>query len=178
MPEYGKGLSKPQKAKSNSSDAGLLNNRSNIRIDKNIKVSTKDLLVFFRQLAVILKSGVPLAQGIELLSENTKDKKFSVLLFRISNRLKSGDVLSECLKDYPRLFPAISIGLIEAGEAGGILDKVLERIAKLPTKDEAYSMLMGLMKAPIEKTVRLLNEIPTKFVRLSNAMKDKQEEVS
>ena len=54
----------------------------------------------------------------------------------------------------------------------------LERIAKLPTKDEAYSMLMGLMKAPIEKTVRLLNEIPTKFVRLSNAMKDKQEEVS
>ena len=48
----------------------------------------------------------------------------------------------------------------------------------VPSKDEAYSMLMGLMKAPIEKTVRLLNEVPTKFVRLSNAMKDKQEEVS
>jgi len=54
----------------------------------------------------------------------------------------------------------------------------LDRIAELPTKDEAYSTLLGLMKAPIEKAVRLLNELPTKFVRLSNAVKDKQEEVS
>ena len=76
-------------------------------------------------------------------------------------------------KDYEQLR---TIGLSINGAAYPASD--LERIAKLPTKDEAYSMLMGLMKAPIEKTVRLLNEVPTKFVRLSNAMKDKQEEVS
>ena len=45
-------------------------------------------------------------------------------------------------------------------------------------KDEAYSMLLGLMKAPIEKAVSLMNEIPTKFVRVVNAQKDTQEEVS
>ena len=76
-------------------------------------------------------------------------------------------------KDYEQLR---TIGLSINGAAYPASD--LERIAKLPSKDEAYSMLMGLMKAPIEKTVRLLNEVPTKFVRLSNAMKDKQEEVS
>ena len=76
-------------------------------------------------------------------------------------------------KDYEQLR---TVGLSINGAAYPASD--LERIAKLPTKDEAYSILMGLMKAPIEKTVRLLNELPTKFVRLSNAMKDKQEEVS
>ena len=76
-------------------------------------------------------------------------------------------------KDYEQLR---TVGLSINGAAYPASD--LERIAKLPSKDEAYSMLMGLMKAPIEKTVRLLNEVPTKFVRLSNAMKDKQEEVS
>ena len=76
-------------------------------------------------------------------------------------------------KDYEQLR---TVGLSINGAAYPASD--LERIAKLPTKDEAYSMLMGLMKAPIEKTVRLLNELPTKFVRLSKAMKHKQAEVS
>ena len=76
-------------------------------------------------------------------------------------------------KDYEQLR---TVGLSINGAAYPASD--LERIAQLPSKDEAYSMLMGLMKAPIEKTVRLLNEVPTKFVRLSKAMKDKQEEVS
>ena len=51
----------------------------------------------------------------------------------------------------------------------------IDRIAKLPTKDEGYSILLGLMKAPIEKAVRLMNEVPTKFVRVVNAKKDKEE---
>ncbi len=80
-------------------------------------------------------------------------------------------------KDFGKDFEQLrTVGLSINGAAYPSSD--LERIAKLPTQDEAYSMLMGLMKAPIEKTVRLLNELPTKFVRLSNALKDKQEEVS
>ena len=76
-------------------------------------------------------------------------------------------------KDFDQLKP---IGLAVNGASFPVSD--LDRIAKLPTKDEAYSALLGLMKAPIEKAARLLNELPTKFVRLSNALKDKQEEVS
>lgn len=76
-------------------------------------------------------------------------------------------------KDYDQLK---TIGLAINGASFPVSD--LDRIAELPTKDEAYSTLLGLMKAPIEKAVRLLNELPTKFVRLTNAVKDKQEEVS
>jgi len=69
-----------------------------------------------------------------------------------------------------------TVGLAINGEAFPVSD--IDRISKLPTKDEAYSMLLGLMKAPIEKAVSLMNEIPTKFVRVVNAQKDTQEEVS
>ena len=54
----------------------------------------------------------------------------------------------------------------------------LDRIAKLPTRDEAYSTIAGLMKAPIEKALRTLNEIPVKFTRLILTVKENKEEVS
>ena len=73
-------------------------------------------------------------------------------------------------KDYDQLK---TVGLAINGEAFPASD--IGRISKLPTKDEGYSILLGLMKAPIEKAVRLMNEIPTKFVRVVNARKDKEE---
>lgn len=96
-----------------------------------LKVPQKDLLVFFRQLAVILQSGVALAQGLVLISDNMTNQKLAACVQRIARRLNAGDELSECLKEYPKIFAPITIGLIEAGEAGGILDEVLERIAQL-----------------------------------------------
>ena len=69
-----------------------------------------------------------------------------------------------------------TVGLAINGDAFPATD--IDRIAKLPTKNEAYSTLLGLMKAPVEKTVRLLNEIPTKITRITNALKENQEEVS
>jgi len=97
----------------------------------SMRVPQKDLLVFFRQLSVILQSGVALAQGLDLLSENMTNKKFSGCIERISARLSAGEELSSCLQQYPKIFAPITIGLIQAGEAGGILDQVLDRIATL-----------------------------------------------
>jgi len=97
----------------------------------SLKVPQKDLLIFFRQLAVILQSGVPLAQGLILLSENSKNKKLAQCIYSIATRLGAGEELSYCLRQYPKVFTPITVGLIEAGEAGGILDQVLDRIAKL-----------------------------------------------
>ena len=117
---------------------------------KNVSVPQKELLIFFRQLAVILQSGVPLAQGINLLSENTKNPKFCSVLSNISSRLSSGDDLSICLKKYPNLFAPITIGLIEAGEAGGILDKVLDRIATLiEDQEKIKSQINGALIYPV-----------------------------
>ena len=107
---------------------------------EKLKVAQADLLVFFRQLAVILKSGVPLAQGLELLSENVTDKNFGVCILDISNELSAGNDLSLALKKYPKVFSPITVGLIEAGEAGGILSTVLDRIALLL---EAQEKLKG-----------------------------------
>ena len=123
----------------------------NVKINPaRLKVPQKDLLIFFRQLSVILQSGVPLAQGISLLSENTRDKKFATLQNRVSNRLISGEELSLCLKQFPKVFAPIVIGLIEAGEAGGILGQVLERIANLiEDKEKIKSQIQGALIYPV-----------------------------
>ncbi|TCD57861.1 type II secretion system F family protein [Synechococcus sp. BS55D] len=98
---------------------------------KDLKIAQKDLLIFFRQLAVILQSGVSLAQGMNLIAENMTNKKLAHCIQRIAARLSAGEELSTSLKQYPKVFKPITVGLIEAGEAGGILDQVLDRIALL-----------------------------------------------
>ena len=73
-----------------------------------LKVPQNDLLVFFRQMAVMLKSGVPLSQGLELLAENMTNKEFGACIFDISKKLNSGEELSSCLNSYPRIFAPIN----------------------------------------------------------------------
>ena len=96
-----------------------------------LKVPQKDLLVFFRQLSVILESGVALAQGMILIAENMTNVKLAYCVQTIAFRLNAGEDLSSSLRQYPKVFEPIAIGLIEAGEAGGILEQVLDRIALL-----------------------------------------------
>ena len=147
MPSYGK-----QTYKVSPKDKGTtLKVNSNINFSpKNVTVPQKDLLIFFRQLAVIIQSGVPLAQGLDLLAENTKNEKFASIQFQISSRLQSGEELSNCLKKYPKVFAPITVGLIEAGEAGGILDKVLDRIASLIEQQaKIKSQIQGALTYPV-----------------------------
>ena len=147
MPSYGK-----KNSEMNSQEKSpRLDISSNIKFSpKNIKVPQKDLLIFFRQLAVIIQSGVPLAQGLELLAENTKNEKFALIQIQISQRLQAGEELSNCLKKYPKVFAPITIGLIEAGEAGGILDKVLDRIATLIEQQaKIKSQIKGALTYPV-----------------------------
>ena len=96
-----------------------------------LKVPQKDLLVFFRQLSVVLESGVALAQGMILIAENMTNVKLAYCIQTIAFRLNAGEELSSSLRRYPKVFEPIAIGLIEAGEAGGILGEVLDRIALL-----------------------------------------------
>ncbi len=115
-----------------------------------LKVEEADLLIFFRQMSVMLKSGVPLSQGIELLAENVNNKKFGANLFDVSKRLGGGEELSSSLENYPRIFSPIMIGLIEAGEAGGILSQVLERLALLiEAQSKIKSQIKGALIYPV-----------------------------
>ena len=118
-----------------------------------LKVQQQDLLIFFRQMSVMLQSGVPLSQALELLAENVNNKKFGANLFDVSKRLGGGEELSSSLDNYPRIFSPIMIGLIEAGEAGGILSQVLERLALLI---EAQSKIRGQIKGALIYPVLIL----------------------
>ena len=121
--------------------------------NSKLKVSQNDLLVFFRQLSVMLKSGVPLSQALELLAENMTNKKFGANIFDVSKRLGSGEELSSSLGNFPRIFSPIMIGLIEAGEAGGILSEVLERLASLV---ESQSKIKGQITGALIYPVAIL----------------------
>jgi len=103
---------------------------------RRLKVPVKQQMVFFRQLAVIMQSGVPIAQGLVLLSENMTNPQFSNCISTIAGRLSAGETISSCLRMYPKVFKPITIGLIEAGETGGILEHVLDRIALLLEQQE------------------------------------------
>ena len=118
-----------------------------------LKVPQSDLLVFFRQMSVMLTSGVPLAQGLELLAENMTNKQFGACIFDISKKSASGEELSSCLNSYSRIFTPIMVGLIEAGEAGGILSEVLERLALLL---EARSKIKGQITGALIYPVAVL----------------------
>ena len=121
--------------------------------NSKLKVPQSDLLVFFRQMSVMLKSGVPLSQALELLAENMTNKEFGANIFDVSKRLGSGEELSSSLANYPRIFTPIMIGLIEAGEAGGILSQVLERLAALI---EAQSKIKGQITGALIYPVAIL----------------------
>ena len=121
--------------------------------NSKLKVPQSDLLIFFRQMAVMLKSGVPLSQALELLAENMTNKEFGANILDVSKRLGSGEELSSSLSNYPRIFSPIMIGLIEAGEAGGILSPVLERLASLI---EAQSKIRGQITGALIYPVAIL----------------------
>lgn len=116
----------------------------------NLKIPQKDLLMFFRQLAVILQSGVPLAQGMILIAENMTNPKLGHCVRRISARLSAGDELSLSLRQYPKVFESLTVGLIEAGEVGGILEDVLNRIALLlEERAKIRGQIIGAMIYPV-----------------------------
>ena len=117
---------------------------------KNLTVPQKDLLVFFRQLAVILQSGVPLAQGLLLIADNMTNQRFANCVQHIAARLSAGEELSLTLRLYPKVFEPLAVGLIEAGEAGGILEQVLDRVALLlEERAKIRGQIIGAMIYPM-----------------------------
>ena len=123
---------------------------SNQPSPKNLTIPQKDLLVFFRQLAVILQSGVPLAQGLLLIADNMTNQRFAGCVQHIAARLSAGEELSLSLKIYPKVFEPLAVGLIEAGEAGGILEQVLDRVALLlEERAKIRGQIIGAMIYPV-----------------------------
>jgi type IV pilus assembly protein PilC len=93
------------------------------------KVKTKDIAVFFRQFSVMIDAGLPLVQCLEILSANQENPSFQKTLNGVRNTVEGGATLANAMRQYPVVFDDLTTNMIEAGETGGILDIILQRLA-------------------------------------------------
>src|SRR5688500_11527577 len=93
------------------------------------KVNPKNLAVFVRQFSVMIDAGLPLVQCLEILGNQEEDKNFSETILATRSDVESGASLADAMKKHPKTFDALFANMIAAGEAGGILDTILKRLA-------------------------------------------------
>lgn len=99
------------------------------------KVKQKDLVIFTRQLSTMISAGVPLTRSLNTLQSQTDSKTFEKIIGNISKDIESGMTLADSLAKYPSAFGDIYVNMVRAGEAGGILDDILKRLATQVEKD-------------------------------------------
>ncbi len=92
-------------------------------------VSTKDLAIFTRQFSVMIDAGLPVVQCLEILGSQQQNKAFQRVLFEVREDVEAGSSLNEAFKKHPRVFDNLYCNLVAAGEAGGILDTILQRLS-------------------------------------------------
>jgi type IV pilus assembly protein PilC len=92
-------------------------------------VSPKDLQIFTRQLATMIDAGLPLVQCLDILASQTPNKIFARILGQVKSNVEQGATFSESLRKHPKVFDELYVNLVAAGEVGGILDTILNRLA-------------------------------------------------
>lgn len=114
------------------------------------KVSTKDLVVFTRQFATMIDAGLPLVQCLDILSSQQENKGFKAVLTQVKGDVESGSTFADALKKHPMVFDNLYVNLVAAGEVGGILDTILNRLAAYIEKAmKLKSQVKGAMVYPI-----------------------------
>jgi len=98
------------------------------------KVKTKDIAVFFRQFSVMIDAGLPLVQCLEILAANQENPNFQKTLTGVRTTVEGGATLANAMRLYPKVFDDLTTNMIEAGETGGILDIILQRLAQYVEK--------------------------------------------
>jgi type IV pilus assembly protein PilC len=92
-------------------------------------VPTKDIAIFFRQFSVMIDAGLPLVQCLEILAANQENLTFQKCLTGVRTTVEGGSTLANAMRAYPKIFDDLATNMIEAGETGGILDVILQRLA-------------------------------------------------
>ncbi len=114
---------------------GVLNPKiTKLRFARGRKVTDKDIALFTRQLATMMKSGVPLLQAFDIVGRGHANPAVGKLLLDIKGDIESGSSLSQAFRKYPLYFDALYCNLIAAGEQAGILDSLLDRLATYKEK--------------------------------------------
>jgi type IV pilus assembly protein PilC len=108
------------------------------------RVKTKQLVVFIRQFATMINAGLPLVQCLEILGSQQENAEFKRILLTIRQDVEGGSTFADALKKHPQVFDVLFVNLVAAGELGGVLDVILNRLAVHMEKAEA---LKGKVKS-------------------------------
>ncbi|MDZ7762726.1 MAG: type II secretion system F family protein [Desulfovermiculus sp.] len=147
-----------------------------IRIRRATK--TKDLILFAEHLSIMLHSGITLNKSLALLSELTENKAFSQVVQDVHNQIREGSALWQALQQHPKVFPVVFVHMVRAGEAGGVLDGVLSRLAEyLASVQELKEYLISAMIYPcilgltaLGSIVIMLTVVVPKFAEIFSGM--------
>jgi type IV pilus assembly protein PilC len=112
-------------------------------------VSTRDIVIFTRQFATMINSGLPLVQSLDILSKQSENKTLRKVIEQVLYDVESGQTLADALREHPKVFPELYVNMVAAGEAGGILDTILLRLAVFLEKADALKRkIKGAMIYP------------------------------
>jgi len=101
------------------------------------RVGVKDISVFTRQFATMINAGLPMVQCLDILSQQTEKEFFKTSIAKIMSDVEGGSTLGEAMGRHPKIFNSLFVNMVEAGEAGGILDVILVRLAQFLEKLDA-----------------------------------------
>lgn len=104
-------------------------------LSKLKRVNEQALVVFSRQFATMINAGLAMVRCLDILSEQTEDKKLQQVLIQVRRDVEGGSTLSNALHKHPTVFSTLYTSMVKAGEMGGVLDEVLERLAGFMEKD-------------------------------------------
>jgi type IV pilus assembly protein PilC len=136
-------------------------------------VSSKDLQIFTRQLATMIDAGLPLVQCLDILATQTPNKIFARILFQVKASVEQGSTFSDALKRHPKVFDDLYVNLIAAGEVGGILDTILNRLAQYIEKAvKLRQQVKSAMVYPIGIAVVAIGVIAVMLVKVIPTFED------
>jgi type IV pilus assembly protein PilC len=108
-----------------------------LSIFKNKRVKAKDIAIFTRQLSTMISAGVPLNRSFYTLQEQAENKYFKEVIGNLAKDIEGGTSIGDALRKYPNVFDDVYVNMVVAGEAGGILDEILKRLATQLEKNES-----------------------------------------
>ncbi len=145
------------------------------------KVKGKELQIFSRQFSTMISSGIPIVQALDILVGQTKNPGFRETIRSIKNNLEAGKRLGECLAAHPAIFDTMFVSMVKAGEEGGVLDTILNRLASYLEKNAKIgNKVKGAMWYPAAITIvagivviALLKFVIPKFAKIFTAQGQK-----
>ena len=141
-------------------------------------IKPEELTTFTRQLATLLQAGLPLLRALEVMTRQERNPRFKACLEQIADQVKSGNTFSDGLMQYPKIFDRLFVNMVRAGEAGGVLDVVLSRLAgfmekALKTKKKVQSAMIYpvvVVGVAVSIVVLLMVVVVPKFQDIFNDM--------